>query len=499
MHLEDIVVSESARGGGHGVALFEESAAHLPASGGYARFEWRALDWNVDAARFYTRPRRAAAARMGQLAAHPVASSGVTQPVVRRSPIHTGTVVANAGAHPAHAAGDGAVPTRCAGSRSGRPRTSKCTCAKTADAGSSAATRSGTPGLMSARPTWTCCCTATVPGRAGASTPRPAIRCSSRARAASSRCAPPATTCSAATSRRCLRSRRSPRRCPRGDGDRGARGARRRADELPVRGGHTGVHRGDRPPARRTCWWPRPPALEAPPAPAHVYLLGESRSMVALRAAVRGARRPARVDLRQGLLEPPAANSIDRGASRGGGEVAHRRSARAPPAPGRARSYVSASADFPGRRPVAAGEHPGGLPGGAVGDVLARAAARRPGGRAPPARARAPPRTRARRRPGAPARPATPCATSASRPSASPQSMPSTAARARCAGVAVGRGAGRAARRSRRAGSGVRSPSRYGTSDQPVGAGRAPQRELGQLGVVDAEQRGRRRRAPGRR
>ena len=32
---------------------------------------------------------------MGQLAAHPVASSGVTQPVVRRSPIHTGTVVAN--------------------------------------------------------------------------------------------------------------------------------------------------------------------------------------------------------------------------------------------------------------------------------------------------------------------------------------------------------------------------------------------------------------------
>lgn len=32
---------------------------------------------------------------MGQLAAHPVASSGVTQPVVRRSPVHAGTVVAN--------------------------------------------------------------------------------------------------------------------------------------------------------------------------------------------------------------------------------------------------------------------------------------------------------------------------------------------------------------------------------------------------------------------
>jgi GNAT superfamily N-acetyltransferase len=52
MHLEDIVVSASARGGGHGVALFEE-LLRICRERGYGRFEWRALDWNVDAARFY--------------------------------------------------------------------------------------------------------------------------------------------------------------------------------------------------------------------------------------------------------------------------------------------------------------------------------------------------------------------------------------------------------------------------------------------------------------
>jgi GNAT superfamily N-acetyltransferase len=52
MYLEDIVVADSARGGGHGVALFDE-LLRICRERGYARFEWRALDWNVDAARFY--------------------------------------------------------------------------------------------------------------------------------------------------------------------------------------------------------------------------------------------------------------------------------------------------------------------------------------------------------------------------------------------------------------------------------------------------------------
>lgn len=53
MHLEDFVVSEAARGGGHGIALFDE-LLRICRERGYSRFEWRALDWNVDAARFYT-------------------------------------------------------------------------------------------------------------------------------------------------------------------------------------------------------------------------------------------------------------------------------------------------------------------------------------------------------------------------------------------------------------------------------------------------------------
>ena len=54
MHLEDFVVSEAARGTGLGVALFDE-LARICVERGYARFEWRVLDWNVDAQGFYER------------------------------------------------------------------------------------------------------------------------------------------------------------------------------------------------------------------------------------------------------------------------------------------------------------------------------------------------------------------------------------------------------------------------------------------------------------
>jgi GNAT superfamily N-acetyltransferase len=54
MHLEDFVVSESARGTGLGVALFDE-LTRICVERGYPRFEWRVLDWNVDAEQFYAR------------------------------------------------------------------------------------------------------------------------------------------------------------------------------------------------------------------------------------------------------------------------------------------------------------------------------------------------------------------------------------------------------------------------------------------------------------
>ena len=54
MHLEDFVVSEAARGTGLGVALFDE-LVRICVERGYARFEWRVLDWNVDAEGFYER------------------------------------------------------------------------------------------------------------------------------------------------------------------------------------------------------------------------------------------------------------------------------------------------------------------------------------------------------------------------------------------------------------------------------------------------------------
>ncbi|HEY2273625.1 MAG TPA: GNAT family N-acetyltransferase [Jatrophihabitantaceae bacterium] len=52
MHLEDIVISDKARGTGLGVALFNE-LRRICIERGYPRFEWHMLDWNEDAARFY--------------------------------------------------------------------------------------------------------------------------------------------------------------------------------------------------------------------------------------------------------------------------------------------------------------------------------------------------------------------------------------------------------------------------------------------------------------
>jgi len=52
MHLEDFVVSEAARGTGLGAALFEELRG-ICVERGYPRLEWRVLDWNAGAERFY--------------------------------------------------------------------------------------------------------------------------------------------------------------------------------------------------------------------------------------------------------------------------------------------------------------------------------------------------------------------------------------------------------------------------------------------------------------
>jgi GNAT superfamily N-acetyltransferase len=52
MHLEDFIVSEAARGTGLGLALFDE-LRRICVERGYPRLEWRVLDWNVDAERFY--------------------------------------------------------------------------------------------------------------------------------------------------------------------------------------------------------------------------------------------------------------------------------------------------------------------------------------------------------------------------------------------------------------------------------------------------------------
>lgn len=52
IYLEDLVVRESARGGGHGRALLARLAA-ICLERGYARLDWAVLDWNEPAWGFY--------------------------------------------------------------------------------------------------------------------------------------------------------------------------------------------------------------------------------------------------------------------------------------------------------------------------------------------------------------------------------------------------------------------------------------------------------------
>jgi len=54
LYLEDLVVSEAARGRGVGEALMAELAREVVARGAL-RLEWAVLDWNVHAMRFYER------------------------------------------------------------------------------------------------------------------------------------------------------------------------------------------------------------------------------------------------------------------------------------------------------------------------------------------------------------------------------------------------------------------------------------------------------------
>ncbi|MEU3983026.1 GNAT family N-acetyltransferase [Streptomyces sp. NPDC026672] len=52
IHLEDLYVRPSARGGGHGRALLTE-LARICVARGYERLEWSVLDWNEPAIGFY--------------------------------------------------------------------------------------------------------------------------------------------------------------------------------------------------------------------------------------------------------------------------------------------------------------------------------------------------------------------------------------------------------------------------------------------------------------
>ena len=54
LYLEDLVVSEAARGKGVGEALMASLAREVVARGAL-RLEWSVLDWNVHAIRFYER------------------------------------------------------------------------------------------------------------------------------------------------------------------------------------------------------------------------------------------------------------------------------------------------------------------------------------------------------------------------------------------------------------------------------------------------------------
>jgi ribosomal protein S18 acetylase RimI-like enzyme len=53
-YLEDIIVTESARGGGIGERLFQACAAEA-VERNYHHLTWQVLDWNEGAIRFYTR------------------------------------------------------------------------------------------------------------------------------------------------------------------------------------------------------------------------------------------------------------------------------------------------------------------------------------------------------------------------------------------------------------------------------------------------------------
>jgi GNAT superfamily N-acetyltransferase len=52
IHLEDLYVRPTARGGGHGKALLAE-LAHLCVTRGYQRLEWSVLNWNTPSIAFY--------------------------------------------------------------------------------------------------------------------------------------------------------------------------------------------------------------------------------------------------------------------------------------------------------------------------------------------------------------------------------------------------------------------------------------------------------------
>ncbi len=54
LYLEDIVVTEAARGQGIGDRLIR-TCIDYAAAHGYARMRWQVLDWNTDAMRFYER------------------------------------------------------------------------------------------------------------------------------------------------------------------------------------------------------------------------------------------------------------------------------------------------------------------------------------------------------------------------------------------------------------------------------------------------------------
>ena len=54
LNLEDIVVTEAARGQGIGDRLIR-TCIEYAAEQGYARMRWQVLDWHVDAIRFYQR------------------------------------------------------------------------------------------------------------------------------------------------------------------------------------------------------------------------------------------------------------------------------------------------------------------------------------------------------------------------------------------------------------------------------------------------------------